>query len=120
MIDSYDPTARSMIHRMSVAIVKAMMNLTVGEPASAMAAQTAFEVVTEVFPLSAWHEDEGAVLWWHFPIEEPPYCGTIFDFDTNGRAAFLDRGHYTHWTRIPVPMQREAEPVVGDDGMVTL
>lgn len=26
-----------------------------------------------------WHEDIGPVLWWNFPVEEPPYCGTPLD-----------------------------------------
>ncbi|MEO1783266.1 hypothetical protein [Enterococcus diestrammenae] len=26
-----------------------------------------------------WHEDTGDVLWWNFPVEEPPYCGTPLD-----------------------------------------
>ncbi|MGX6501722.1 hypothetical protein [Enterococcus raffinosus] len=28
-----------------------------------------------------WHEDIGPVLWWDFPVEEPPYCGTPLDDD---------------------------------------
>ncbi len=27
-------------------------------------------------PLDEWHEDDGNALWWFFPVEEPPYCGT--------------------------------------------
>jgi hypothetical protein len=30
-------------------------------------------------PLSEWHEDMGPKLWWRFPIEEPPYCGSPLD-----------------------------------------
>ncbi|MDT2783610.1 hypothetical protein P7G87_02740 [Enterococcus asini] len=26
-----------------------------------------------------WNEDVGDVLWWNFPVEEPPYCGTPLD-----------------------------------------
>lgn len=26
-----------------------------------------------------WNEDVGDVLWWDFPVEEPPYCGTPLD-----------------------------------------
>lgn len=26
-----------------------------------------------------WNEDMGDVLWWDFPVEEPPYCGTPLD-----------------------------------------
>ncbi|AVF28811.1 hypothetical protein ERICIII_04807 (plasmid) [Paenibacillus larvae subsp. larvae] len=28
-----------------------------------------------------WHIDHGPVLWWTFPIVEPPYCGTPLDKD---------------------------------------
>lgn len=41
----------------------------------------------------AWSEDDGAVLWWSFPVAEAPYCGTPLDFD-------FDPNIYTHWTRI--------------------
>lgn len=30
-------------------------------------------------PFDDWHEDIGNVLWWSFPIEEPPYSGTPYD-----------------------------------------
>ena len=26
-----------------------------------------------------WNEDMGDVIWWNFPVEEPPYCGTPLD-----------------------------------------
>jgi hypothetical protein len=46
-------------------------------------------------PLDEWHEDAGAVLWWRFPIEEPPYVGTPLD------DRFPD--YVTHWTPIAIP-----------------
>ena len=27
-------------------------------------------------PCSEWHDDDGCVLWWKMPIEEPPYVGS--------------------------------------------
>ncbi len=42
-----------------------------------------------------WHEGVGCVLWWHFPIEEPPYSGTPLDSDWPG--------YHTHWTRFAMP-----------------
>jgi len=48
--------------------------------------------------LEEWHEDIGAVLWWRFPIEEPPYCGTPLDFD-------WIEDYYTHWTPIVEPIE---------------
>lgn len=31
------------------------------------------------YPYREWHEDIGPVLWWTFPVREPPYCGTPLD-----------------------------------------
>ena len=45
--------------------------------------------------LEEWHEDYGDVLWWKFPIEEPPYVGSPWD------ASWPD--YHTHWTPIAVP-----------------
>src|SRR6202022_4467924 len=28
-------------------------------------------------PLADWHEDDGPMLWWSFPVTEPPYSGKI-------------------------------------------
>ena len=47
-------------------------------------------------PMEEWHEAIGTVLWWRFPIEEPPYCGTPLDSD-------WIEDYYTHWTAIVVP-----------------
>ena len=55
-------------------------------------------------PLSDWHEDIGAALWWRFPVEEPPYCGSPVCDDWPG--------YHTHWTPILVPH----EPAVAADG----
>lgn len=46
-------------------------------------------------PLEEWHEDYGDVLWWKFPIEEPPYVGSPLD------ANWPD--YHTHWTPFAVP-----------------
>ena len=46
-------------------------------------------------PLSEWREDDGPVLWWAFPVNEPPYCGTPIDTEWPC--------YHTHWTRIEVP-----------------
>lgn len=42
-----------------------------------------------------WTEEIGAVLWWRFPVVEPPYAGTPLDCDFPEYA--------THWTPIHVP-----------------
>lgn len=41
------------------------------------------------------HEDDGTVLWWRMPVEEPPYCGSPLADDWPGC--------HTHWTPILVP-----------------
>ena len=46
-------------------------------------------------PLDDWHEDLGPKLWWKFPINEPPYCGTPLDDDWPE--------YHTHFTSIPMP-----------------
>ena len=42
-----------------------------------------------------WGEEDGPVLWWVFPVCEPPYCGTPLDNNWPG--------YHTHWQRIPLP-----------------
>ena len=45
----------------------------------------------------SWHEDDGTVLWWKFPIVEAPYVGSPLDSDWPG--------YHTHWTQIPIPKE---------------
>ena len=52
-------------------------------------------VQREPRPLEEWGEDYGDVLWWVFPVEEPPYVGSPLD------AAWP--GYHTHWTPLIVP-----------------
>jgi len=44
-----------------------------------------------------WHEDDGDCLWWKFPIEEPPYCGSPLC------EGFPD--YVTHFTRLILPLE---------------
>ena len=46
-----------------------------------------------------WNEDIGNVLWWNFPVEEPPYCGTPLD------EHFPE--YKTHFTTIDMPNEIE-------------
>lgn len=47
-------------------------------------------------PLADWHEDDGPVVWWRMPVEEPAWIGTPLDDDWPG--------YHTHWTpHPPVP-----------------
>ena len=52
-------------------------------------------------PLEEWGEDCGDVLWWKFPIEEPPYVGS--PLDANWTA------YHTHWTPIMIPQPPKGE-----------
>ncbi|MGE7613500.1 hypothetical protein [Paenibacillus sp. NPDC101420] len=46
-------------------------------------------------PIDEWNEDLGDVLWWTFPVNEPPYCGSPLDMDWPD--------YHTHWTPIVIP-----------------
>ena len=47
-------------------------------------------------PVAEWSEDDGDVLWWRLPVEEPPYVGSPLCDD-------WEPGYYTHFTRLQVP-----------------
>lgn len=53
-------------------------------------------------PASDWHEDMGPVLWWRFPVVEPPYAGTPLDSDWPD--------YVTHWTPISIPPDAAGGP----------
>lgn len=57
-----------------------------------------FEELHIARPYSEWHEDFGAVLWHHMPIESPPWCGTPNDSDW-----YFGDGdeEYLWWTPLP-------------------
>lgn len=56
-----------------------------------------YEDANEPRPIEEWHEDCGDCLFWKFPIEEPPYCGSPLSSD------FIDN-YYTHFTRLIIPI----------------
>jgi hypothetical protein len=56
------------------------------------------EDANEPKPIDQWGEDYGDCLWWRFPIEEPPYCGTPLDVEFPN--------HVTHFTRFIVPEEK--------------
>lgn len=69
------------------------------------AAERREQKLKEVRTLEEWHEDFGDVLWWTFPIEEPPYCGSPLDLDWPD--------YHTHWTPLIIPeapAPKEGEP----------
>ena len=61
-------------------------------------------------PRSEWHEDYGDVLWWHLPVQEPPYVGSPLDDDWPD-----DDGWLTHWTPITCPLTVAEHP--GGEGL---
>lgn len=48
-------------------------------------------------PIEEWDEEEGFCLWWFFPIQEPPYCGSPLCND------FPE--YVTHFTKLILPLQ---------------
>lgn len=68
-------------------------------------------------PLDEWHEDIGDVLWWKFPITEPPYVGSplclgqtvqVTAETVDGMEKLIMMvggwpGYHTHFTPIPIP-----------------
>lgn len=59
-----------------------------------------YEEAMKPKPIEEWHEDDGDVIWWKLPINEPPYIGSPlcddFTFD-----------YYTHFTRLLEPLEIE-------------
>ena len=58
-------------------------------------------VVPVAIPGEQWHEDDGACLWWRFPIVEPPWAGDPRGDDWPGC--------HTHFTRIVCPLPQAGE-----------
>ena len=51
-----------------------------------------------------WNEDEyGPALWWEFPIEEPPYCGTPLDCDWPWSRTDANAYENIRWTLVRLP-----------------
>lgn len=72
-------------------------------------AERALKAMTTPRPISEYHEDMGAVIWWKLPITEPPYVGSPNDI---GERVLLDGdvettviggwpGYHTHFTPLP-------------------
>lgn len=73
--------------------------------------------------LDEWTEEDGDVLWWVFPIEEAPYCGSpkdcghtvemrhyvMVDGQREVKTVRTDvggwPGYHTHWTRFELPIE---------------
>lgn len=61
--------------------------------------------ITTLRPFDEWHEDHGDVLWWLWPIDQPPYCGTPLDddwpWDDSGHVTYGDRSFELLWSPLP-------------------
>lgn len=61
-----------------------------------------------LYPADEWREHAGNVLWWHMPIQEPPFVGPgpgMGECNADGTpttcARLLSEGWLTHWSYIP-------------------
>jgi hypothetical protein len=72
-----------------------------------------------VHPADDWTEEDGDVLWWHFPICEPPIVGSHQGMGTSDRYGkptdcrrLQESGWLTHWSPIPrVWREEDGEPL---------
>ncbi len=73
------------------------------------------ERYTTVYLASEYHEDLSDVLWWHFPVCEPPMignpCTEIPPDGFKGIARLIDEGWITHFSRIPVVFDGGGTPL---------
>jgi hypothetical protein len=79
-----------------IAIRGFLMKLSLPQAKEQQLSTPAPAVAPVARPIDEWHEDIGAVTWWRFPVEEPPYCGSPLDTE-------WVPGYYTHFTPIVVP-----------------
>lgn len=68
----------------------------------------------KLHPREEWGEEDRDVLWYHVPVQEPPYCGNpnSSDWPEADHGEFygeprLPEGYYTHWQRLP-PLPKSA------------
>lgn len=87
-----------------------------------MLAALALEIIAR--PAEEWHEDIGDVLWWIFPVKEPPYVGSPLDLpETIQITAYGGNddqkmcvkvggwpGYHTHFTLIPMAQVPNEKP----------
>jgi hypothetical protein len=107
----HDTMMRMIRHHFSEAVQKALTHtrwkdgIDVDYPCyaiEAFAEDAAASIPLPAKHLHKWHDDFGPVLWWKFPVKEPPYAGTPLDHDWPG--------YHTHWTPMPaIPIQPPTE-----------
>ena len=73
-----------------------------------MTDQEKLRILHTIRPLEEWHEDYGTVLWWHLPIQEPPYVGSgpgmgesYSDGTPTTCRELQEEGWLTHWSPLP-------------------
>lgn len=57
-------------------------------------------------------EDYGNVLWWHFPVCEPPYVGGLEVYQDQGKRVdgSIPAGWLTHFSRMPIVWEGDGLP----------
>jgi len=72
-----------------------------------------------VHPVEEWRDDCGPVLWWHFPVCEPPVVGfgpgsgeCNSDGTPTSCAKGIESGWLTHWSHIPVIWDDDGQPLL--------
>lgn len=78
----YDDVDNKTIRKMLRNVLKILNGFWYGNP------------LADPQPINEYHDDDKVVLWWKFPVEEPPYVGTPSDAD-------WVENYYTHWTKLP-------------------
>ena len=70
--------------------------------AKALAAARPKDLRQVARPEAEWHDDHRNVVWWKFPVDEPPFVGSPLGSDWPG--------YHTHWTPLPdIPIRRRAK-----------
>ena len=90
-----------------------------------VAPATFFSGDARLRPLEEWHEGIGDVLWWRFPVSEPPYVGSPLDLGHTVESVtrYIEKcevvekverhqvggwpGYHTHFTEIQFPAEMD-------------
>lgn len=67
------------------------------------------QTAVQAKPLDEWCEDDGSVLWWRFPIQEPPWVGTPLDSDWPIEDDGDEIPYYKHWTPFVLPANPDGD-----------
>lgn len=88
--------------------IRGLRSLLDRNEAALVEARAEAEKLTTMRPASEWNEEDGAVIWWHVPVCEPPYVGAgpgsgerEADGEPTPCASQIESGWLTHWTPLP-------------------